>query len=58
MERQPRDWATALWGCDSLIVYALRAHFRRRRTYPAQLAAFPVTRLRTTAAVQRWIAEA
>ena len=26
--------ATALWGRESLLVFALRSHFRRRREYP------------------------
>jgi adenylate kinase family enzyme len=51
-------WATAIWGRESLIVWAFRSHFRRRRTYPAQLARYPITRLKTTAQVERWIADA
>ena len=35
-----------------------RAHFSRRREYPARLAHLPVTRLRTQAEVDRFLAEA
>ncbi len=49
---------TAIGGPDSLIVFALRSHVRRRRTWPAKLARYPVTRLRTPADVERWIANA
>ena len=49
---------TAIGGPDSLIFYALRSHVRRRRTWPAQLARYPVTRLRSPADVERWIANA
>lgn len=41
---------------DSLLLFALRAHFRRRRTYPAELAPFRVVRLRTPQEVERWLA--
>jgi adenylate kinase family enzyme len=47
---------TAIGGPNSLIFYALRAHVRRRRTWPAALARYPVTRLQTPADVERWIA--
>jgi adenylate kinase family enzyme len=49
---------TAIGGPDSLIFYALRAHVRRRRTWPAQLARYPVTRLRSPAEIEHWIANA
>lgn len=47
------SWLTAAWGWDSLIVFALRAHFRRRRTWPGELAGLPVIRLRSSAEVDR-----
>ena len=47
---------TAVWGRDSLFGYALRTHFRRRREWPSQLAAYPVVRLRTPAEVERFLA--
>lgn len=39
----------------SVILYALRFHRERRRTYPSELARFPVVRLRTTAEVERFL---
>jgi len=42
---------SAVWGLDSLVLFALRSHFRRRRDFPAALADLPVIRLRTRAAV-------
>jgi adenylate kinase family enzyme len=48
----------ALWGRDSLFGYALRAHFARRREWPAELRTFPVVRLRTTAGVQAFLTRA
>src|SRR4051812_36074483 len=47
---------TAIGGPDSLLGYALRSHFRRRRYWPEQLAPYPVTRLRSTQAVDHWLA--
>jgi adenylate kinase family enzyme len=46
----------AVLGRESLIVYAFRSHFRRRRLYPQQLARYNVVRLRSRAAVDRWLA--
>jgi adenylate kinase family enzyme len=51
-------WRTALLGWDSLFVYALRTHVRRRRTWPRELAPYPVTRLRTPRDVERWLSHA
>jgi adenylate kinase family enzyme len=42
-------------GRDALIPYALRMHFDRRRRYPAELAAYPVVRLRSQAEVDRFV---
>ncbi len=47
-----------IWGRDSLIVYAVRSHFRRRRKWPEKLRGFPVVRLRTPAEVERFLADA
>jgi adenylate kinase family enzyme len=52
------SWRTALVGWDSLFVYALRTHFQRRRTWPRELAPYPVTRLRTPHDVERWLRDA
>jgi hypothetical protein len=48
----------AVWGRDALIPYALRAHRSRRRRYPAELAGYPVVRLRTQAEVDRFLSAA
>ena len=48
----------AFWGRDSLFGYALRAHFDRRRRYPVELAAYPVTRLRTQGEIDRFVRDA
>jgi adenylate kinase family enzyme len=48
----------AFGGRESLFGYALRTHFERRRDWPAELAAYPVVRLRSVADVERWLAAA
>ena len=35
------SWRTALIGRDSLFLYALRSHFRRRRAWPRRSPATP-----------------
>jgi len=45
----------AFWSRDSLVVYALQTHFDRRRRYPVELAAYPVIRLRTQRAIDRFV---
>jgi adenylate kinase family enzyme len=50
--------ANVLWGRDSLILFAVRSHFRRRREYPEALAKWRVVRLTTLAEVQRFLADA
>lgn len=50
------SWLTALWGWDSLVLFALRAHFRRRRAWPGELASLPVVRLRSLDEVDRFLA--
>jgi hypothetical protein len=45
-----------LWGRESLFAWAFRSHFRRRRLYPRVLARYNVVRLRSQAAVDRWLA--
>ena len=47
-----------LFSRDSLILYAFRQHFRRRRVYPMELAPYPVVRLRTPRQVREWLATA
>jgi adenylate kinase family enzyme len=48
----------ALHPRNSVVFYALRAYRGRRRTYPSELARFPVVRLRTTAEVERFLRNA
>jgi adenylate kinase family enzyme len=47
----------AFWGRESLFAFAFRTHFERRRTWPTELAAYPVVRLRTVAQVERWLSD-
>ena len=49
------SWRSGFWGRESLLGYALRMHFDRRRRYPRELAAYPVIRLRTQAEVDRFV---
>ena len=48
----------AFLGWNALVPWAIRAHFSRRREYPARLAHLPVVRLRTQAEVDRFLANA
>jgi adenylate kinase family enzyme len=50
--------ASAIWGRESLFVWAARSHFRRRRDWPAALANLRVIRLRTNAEVEQFLADA
>jgi adenylate kinase family enzyme len=47
-----------LFSRDSLLLYALRMHSRRRQRYPVELASFDVARLRTTAEVESFLRNA
>jgi adenylate kinase family enzyme len=47
---------TALWGRESLFVWAFRSHFTAARTWPAILAPYRVVRLRSPREVERWLA--
>ena len=49
---------SALLGWDSLFVYALRAHIRRRREWPRSLAPYDVIRLCTRDEVARFLEDA
>ncbi|HVU76621.1 MAG TPA: shikimate kinase [Gaiellaceae bacterium] len=44
------------WGRESLVVWGLRSHIRRRRQWPTELAPYPVVRLRTQAEVDAFLA--
>jgi adenylate kinase family enzyme len=46
----------AIWGRESLFVYAFRMHFSRRRRWPTALASYPVIRLRTEADIEEFLA--
>jgi adenylate kinase family enzyme len=53
-----QTWRFAFWGRDSLVGYAIRQHFRRRRDWPAELARDPgldVVRLTSPRDVERWL---
>jgi len=50
--------ADVLWGRESLFVWALRSHFRRRRRWPQALAGYPVVRLRSSSDVDAFLAQA
>ena len=54
------SWRAAFWGWDSLFVYAVRKHASQRRALPEllarpELAHLKVVRLRSPAAVERWL---
>lgn len=49
---------TAFWGRESLVGYALRAHFDRRRRYPQELAPYRVIRLRTQREIDAFVLSA
>jgi len=49
---------TGFVGRESLVVYALRQHFDRRRRYPVELAPYPVVRLRSQAEIDRFVRDA
>jgi adenylate kinase family enzyme len=50
--------ASAVWGRESLFVWAFRSHFRRRRKWPQALSHLHAIRLRTPAEVEKFLAEA
>jgi adenylate kinase family enzyme len=47
-----------VWGRDSLFMWAIRSHIRRRQEWPEALRSFPVVRLRSPAEVERFLADA
>lgn len=51
------SFAGAFWGRESLFVWAVRSHFRHRRTWPRLLDGKPVVRLRTPADVEAWLVD-
>jgi hypothetical protein len=49
---------SAFWGRESLFGYALVMYRKRRREWPTALAAYPVVRPQSPAAVEAWLANA
>jgi hypothetical protein len=47
----------AFWGREALFPWAVRQHFRHRRTWPATLAGRTLVRLRSAIEVENWLAE-
>ena len=47
----------AFWGIDALFPWAVRSHFRQRRSWPQQLAGRPLIRLRSPREVEAWLSE-
>jgi adenylate kinase family enzyme len=49
---------STIWGRESLVMWAFRSHFRRRRDWPQALSHLRVARLTSPAEVERFLAEA
>lgn len=43
-----------LWGRDALFAWAVKTHFRHRRSWPSKLAGRDFARLKTPREVERW----
>jgi adenylate kinase family enzyme len=55
------SWRGGFFGWESMFVWTIRSHFRRRRQVPAQLARHPtvrVVRLRSPREVAAWLSNA
>ena len=52
------SFRNALLSRDSIFLFALRSYWRRRRTYPERLAAFPHVRLRSKREVEAFLSSA
>jgi adenylate kinase family enzyme len=55
------SWRGGFFGWESMFVWTIRSHFKRRRAVPLQLARHPhlrVVRLRSTREVERWLSSA
>jgi adenylate kinase family enzyme len=53
-----QTWRLAFWGRDSLVGFAIRMHFSRRRRWPERFARYPeleVVRLRSPHEVENWL---
>jgi adenylate kinase family enzyme len=53
-----QTWRYAFFVRDSLVLYAVKQHFKRRREWPRVLARYHVVRLRSPRAVRRFLAAA
>jgi len=50
------SWVTALWGWESLFVWAIRSYFRHRREWPVRFAAHHgFIHLRGDAEARAWL---
>jgi adenylate kinase family enzyme len=56
--RNRERWRDVLHPSNSVVIYALRNFRRTRRTLAAELARFPLVRLRTEADVERFLEDA
>jgi len=52
------NWRGAFWGAESLFAWTVRTHLGYRRRWPALLEGRNVVRLRSAAAVERFLDEA
>ena len=53
-----RTWRVAFFTRDSLVSWAVKTHFRRRRAWPGKFARMPhleLVRLRSPRVVERWL---
>lgn len=50
------SWRGAFWGRESLFLFTIRQHRRRRRVWPERLVGRNVVRLRSAAEVDDWLA--
>jgi adenylate kinase family enzyme len=49
-------WSTALWGRDSLFIWAVRSYVRHQREWPGRYGSHPgFVRLRSAEAARRWL---
>jgi hypothetical protein len=49
------NWRGVIGSRNSLFIFAIRSHFKRRRGWPRYLANYRVVRLRSTHAVGMWL---
>ena len=49
------SWKNAFWGPKSLFVWAIRSHFRHRRTFPTRVPPERLVRLRSPVEARLWL---